>query len=117
MLETNQISLCLPRPLPSKKSIETSRGGKITNVYAVVDVLGNPVHFILTGGQVHVATTAIPLLKEVSISRSNLAIRHMFLTRFWSTLLPVEQLIQFSPRKIAPSRGFVIFTPIRDGIL
>ncbi len=37
-----------------------------------MDALGNPVHFILTGGQVHDAAAALPLLKEVAISGSNI---------------------------------------------
>ena len=37
-----------------------------------MDALGNPVHFMLTGGQVHDAAVAIPLLKGVSIAGSNI---------------------------------------------
>lgn len=34
--------------------------------------MGNPVHFILTGGQVHDCKVAIPLLSEVEINESNI---------------------------------------------
>lgn len=37
-----------------------------------MDALGNPVHFMLTGGQVHDAKAAIDLLSEVDISGSNI---------------------------------------------
>ncbi len=37
-----------------------------------MDALGNPVHFMLTGGQVHDAKAAIDLLSNVDISGSNI---------------------------------------------
>ena len=52
--------------------IGTSRGGKTTKIHAVVDGLGNPVHFLLTGGQVHDASAAIELLSELEIEGSNI---------------------------------------------
>ena len=51
--------------------IGVSRGGKTTKIHAVVDALGNPVHFLLTGGQVHDAKAAIELLSGVEIAGSN----------------------------------------------
>ena len=35
------------------QAIGRSRGGPSTKINAVVDALGNPLRFILTGGQVH----------------------------------------------------------------
>lgn len=52
--------------------IGVSRGGKTTKIHAVVDALGNPVHFLLTGGQVHDAKAAIELLSGVEIAGSNI---------------------------------------------
>lgn len=49
-----------------------SRGGKTTKIHAVVDGLGNPVHFILTGGEEHDSKQAIPLLSELKIADSNI---------------------------------------------
>jgi len=37
-----------------------------------VDALGNPVHFLLTGGQVHDAGAAIDLLSELNMEGSNI---------------------------------------------
>lgn len=51
--------------------IGTSPGGKTTKIHAIVDGLGNPVHFLLTGGQVHDAKVAIDLLSGVTITGSN----------------------------------------------
>lgn len=52
--------------------IGVSRGGKTTKIHAVVDALGNPVHFLLTGGNIFDASAAIDLLSEVNISGSNI---------------------------------------------
>lgn len=52
--------------------IGNSRGGKTIKIHAVVDALGNPVHFLLTGGQVYDAGAAIDLLSEIKIEGSNI---------------------------------------------
>ena len=58
--------------------IGTSRSGKTTKIHAVVDALGNPLHFMLTGVQVHDATAAISLL----ISWLPLSLRLFILLQF-----------------------------------
>ena len=52
--------------------IGVSHGGKTTKIHAVVDALGNPVHFLLTGGNIFDASVAVDLLSEVKISGSNI---------------------------------------------
>ncbi|MFR3325244.1 MAG: IS5 family transposase [Oscillospiraceae bacterium] len=52
--------------------IGVSHGGKTTKIHAVVDALGNPVHFLLTGGNIFDASVAVDLLSEVNISESNI---------------------------------------------
>ena len=52
--------------------IGVSHGGKTTKIHAVVDALGNPVHFLLTGGNIFDASAAIDLLSGVKISGSNI---------------------------------------------
>ena len=42
-----------------------SRGGLSTKIHMVVDARGQPIRFILTRGQVHDATQAIPLLTGI----------------------------------------------------
>ena len=49
-----------------------SRGGKTTKIHAVVDGLGNPVRFLLSGGQIHDSKMAIDVLSELDISGSNI---------------------------------------------
>ena len=39
--------------------IGINRGSKNTKIHAVVNKLGNPLHFILTGGQVHDCKIAV----------------------------------------------------------
>ena len=56
----------------SNQFIGTSRGGKTTEIHMIVDALGNPVHFMLTGGQVHDSAAAVDLLAGVPLSRSNI---------------------------------------------
>ena len=41
-------------------------------IYAVVDRLGNPLQFILSGGQLHDSKVTISLLSEIEISESNI---------------------------------------------
>ena len=52
--------------------IGVSHGGKTTKIHAIVDALGNPVHFLLTGGNIFDASAAIDLLSGVNISGSNI---------------------------------------------
>src|SRR5712672_2524848 len=46
------------------QAIGRSRGGLTTNVHARVDSLGNPCNLMLTPGQDHDLTCAIPLLEN-----------------------------------------------------
>lgn len=46
-------------------------GGRTTKIHAVVDGLGNPIRFLLTGGQVHDSRAAHQLLKSINLSQSN----------------------------------------------
>jgi hypothetical protein len=45
------------------EAIGRSRGGLSTKINAVVDALGNPLRFILTGGQVHDSKQAEALIE------------------------------------------------------
>lgn len=81
-----------------------SRGGKTTKIHAVVDGLGNPVTFMLTGGQVHDSKAAIPVLSTLEISGSNIlgdkaygtaAIRKYITEQNFKYTIPPETLINF----------------------
>jgi transposase len=47
---------------PPAQALGRSRGGFSTKIHVVVDALGNPLDFVLTGGQVHDITQAPTLL-------------------------------------------------------
>lgn len=48
----------------ASQALGQSRGGFSTKIHVLVDGLGNPLRFILTPGQRHEKTQAIPLLKD-----------------------------------------------------
>ena len=52
--------------------IGVSRSGKTAKIHAVVDGLGNPVRFMLTGGQIHDSKVAVEILSGIDISVSNI---------------------------------------------
>lgn len=52
--------------------IGVSRGGKTTKIHTVVDGLGNPVRFLLSGGQVHDSKMAADILSRLDILESNI---------------------------------------------
>ncbi len=59
-------------PLPRRKpSHQLSRGDRTTKIHAVVDGLGNPLRFILTGGQVHDSQAAQSLLNQLDLAGVN----------------------------------------------
>ena len=52
--------------------IGKSRGGNTTKIHALVDALGNPIHFELSGGQVSDNTIAVDLLSSIEIKNANI---------------------------------------------
>ena len=54
------------------QAIGLNRGGRTTKIHALVDGLGNPLGFRLTGGQVHDSQVASELLEGFDISQSNI---------------------------------------------
>ncbi|OZQ77381.1 IS5 family transposase [Paenibacillus odorifer] len=52
--------------------IGVSRGGKTTKLHTVVNGLGNPIAFLLTGGQVYISVPAIDLLQQLDITESHI---------------------------------------------
>ncbi|WP_430029747.1 transposase [Paenibacillus ehimensis] len=47
------------------------RGGPTTKIHAIVDALGNPLRFELTGGQSHDCITVYEMLKTMELSGTN----------------------------------------------
>ena len=54
------------------KAVGVSKGGRNTKINTLVDGLGNPLAFLLSPGNDHDATHAIPLLELVPIGGSNI---------------------------------------------
>jgi transposase len=57
-----------PEEMVKAQDIGVSRGGKNTKIHALVDVLGNPVRLIFTGGEVHDSKEGVPLLKGFDLN-------------------------------------------------
>jgi transposase len=53
------------------QAIGISAGGHTTKIHAIVDGLGNPFDFILTGGQVHDSRAAQPLISRLKLAGVN----------------------------------------------
>lgn len=53
-----------PKGGQSAQGLGRSRGGFTSKIHILVDALGNPLRFILTGGQVHDSSLASALLGE-----------------------------------------------------
>ena len=53
------------------EAIGRTKGGSNTKLHAIVDVLGNPVEFMLSAGNDHDSVHAIELLEKAEISGSN----------------------------------------------
>src|SRR3546814_2384386 len=63
--------LCIKAPMVGKKAenkaVGMSRGGRNTKIHTLVDGLGNPLAFLLSSGNEHDSTHAVPLLQEIDI--------------------------------------------------
>ena len=56
----------------TNKAVGRTRGGLNTKLHTIVDGLGNPVEFLLSGGNDHDSIHAIELLDRIEISNSNI---------------------------------------------
>lgn len=55
----------------ANKAVGRTRGGLNTKLHTIVDGLGNPVEFLLSGGNDHDSVYAIELLERIGIRGSN----------------------------------------------
>ena len=63
------------------QAIGISRGGRTTKIHALADGLGNPIKFILTGGQVHDAKAAIEVLAGIDLTDVNVIADKGYVTK------------------------------------
>ena len=64
-----------------------------------MDALGNPVHFLLTGGNIFDASVAVDLLSEVKISGSNILGDKAYGTNFIRTYITEQRASYTIPPK------------------
>lgn len=73
---TPHLVRCIKAPMVGKKAenkaVGMSRGGRNTKIHTLVDGLGNPLAFLLSSGNEHDSTHAVPLLQEIDIKGSNI---------------------------------------------
>lgn len=99
------------------QAIGLSRGGRTTKIHALVDGLGNPLGFRLTGGQVHDSQVASELLEGFDILNQILSRIKPMAPRNFASILKIKQpSIPFRQRKIPKTSGPVITTFIVSAI-
>ncbi|WP_238157735.1 IS5 family transposase [Lacticaseibacillus chiayiensis] len=59
------------RCIVENQAIGMSRGGRTTKIHAIVDGLGNPLRFLLTGVHIHDSQAAQPLLVQLELAGVN----------------------------------------------
>ena len=80
------------------QALGRSRGGFSTKIHACVDALGNPLRFLLTGGQRHDITQADDLIAEFDFERV-IADRSYDADEFLSLIAEKEAEAVIPPRK------------------
>ena len=79
------------------QALEASRGGLSTKIPLVVDAKGQPVLFILTGGQAHDAPMATPLLAAIKATHV-IADKGYHMGKFLGVIHP-QETISITPPK------------------
>ena len=79
--------------------IVKSRGGNTTKIHAILDGVGNPVHFELSGGQVNDNTVAIDLLSNIDIKSANNLGDKAYGTKHIRTYITSQEAIYTIPPK------------------
>ncbi|WP_197073680.1 MULTISPECIES: IS5 family transposase [unclassified Paenibacillus] len=55
-----------------QQAIGRSRGRLTTKIHTIVDALGNPLRFVLTGGQCHDAVTGYEMLGQMDLTKKQI---------------------------------------------
>ena len=93
------------------------RGGRTTKIHALVDGLGNPLGFRLTGGQVHDSQVASELLEGFDISQSNIIADKAYGTaKLRQYIEDKAGVYTIPPKEIPKTSGPVITTFIVSAI-
>ena len=73
-----------------------------------MDALGNPVHFLLTGGNIFDASVAVDLLSEVKISGSNILGDKAYGTKSIRAYIAEQGAIIYDPTQKKCGRAMVL---------
>ncbi|WP_458122930.1 IS5 family transposase [Paenibacillus sp. Z3-2] len=83
----------------SKQAIGRSRGGLSTKIHAVVDALGNPLRFDLTGGEAHDSVQGFDILKSMKLTQKQVLADRAYDTNAIRAFLKEQQAIPVIPGK------------------
>ncbi|MCZ8523057.1 MULTISPECIES: IS5 family transposase [Paenibacillus] len=84
---------------PLSKLLGGLEGGLTTKIHAVVDALGNPLHFVLTGGQCHDSVTGYEMLKQMDLKK-----KQVLADRAYDTNRILHLLKEQSATSVIPSK-------------
>ncbi|MDY8022730.1 transposase [Paenibacillus polymyxa] len=77
----------------SQQAIGRSRGGLSTKIHAIVDALGNPLRFELTGGEAHDSVQGYKLLQAMKLTMKQVLADRAYDTNAIRALLDEKQAI------------------------
>ncbi|NEU24692.1 IS5 family transposase [Paenibacillus polymyxa] len=83
----------------SKQAIGRSRGGLSTKIHAVVDALGNPLRFELTGGEAHDSVHGYEMLKAMKLTMKHVLADRAYDTNAIRAFLEEQRAIPVIPGK------------------
>ncbi|MFB0843301.1 transposase [Paenibacillus oleatilyticus] len=81
------------------KTIRRSQGGLTIKIHAIVDALGNPLRFELTGGQSHDCVTGYKMLKSMELTGTNVLADRAYDTNAILNLLQDQHVKPVIPSK------------------
>ncbi|WP_434784554.1 IS5 family transposase [Paenibacillus polymyxa] len=81
------------------QAIGRSRGGLSTKIHAVVDALGNPLRFELTGGQAHDSVQGYEILQTIELTMKQVLADRAYDTNAIRSLLKEHEAIPVIPGK------------------
>ncbi len=89
------------------QAIGRSRGGLTTKIHAIVDTLGNPLRFELTGGKSHDCVTGYEMLKSMELTGTN-----VLTDRAYGTNAILNLLEDQHAKPVIPSKNLAVFRVI-----
>lgn len=102
--------------MENNQFIGTSRGEKTAKIHMIIDALGNPIHFMLTGGQVHDSKAAVDMLLDIHIFGSSfLGDKAHDSQGIRKYITEKTAVFTISPKSDCTNLDTAISTPIKNG--